>query len=114
MIASLAHAGVEPSMLVRRAEDGTLRGVAIRLVDRTEIGVAGDLVVTPHTEGFAITNGDAATVVTPNEEALATRLGTHAGRRLVLDAEGEGTAAAVVSAAFRLGRGGSVITLVGR
>jgi hypothetical protein len=95
VVASAAAARRAPTLLVRRATDGTLRGAPIVLVARDEIGQPGDLVVRVRMGGYGLARGRGREQMLPRVrsergmvfdlEGLAAALARMPHRRAVLD-----------------------------
>lgn len=97
-------------MLVRRAGDGSMRGVAMTVVGRR--AAHRDVLVVPRASGYRVRRGEVALLEVPNEEALWYRLATIEGRRVLIDPRGDGASSELYDAAFRLGRGGASVALL--
>lgn len=121
VVASALAAGRPPSLLVRRAADGTMRGAPVVFVARDEIGQPGDLVVRVRMGGYGLARGRGREQMLPRVrtahgmafdlEGLAAALRRIPHRRAVLDAMTTVSARDVLDAAFRMAGRGPVALL---
>lgn len=121
VVASAQRAERAPTAFVRRAPDGTLRGIPIALADSSEVGVAGDLCVRVRLGGYGVARGRGRETTIPrvlgengrrfDVDGLATSVGRIPHRRVALDAMATVRAEDFFDVAFRLARPDAPILL---
>jgi hypothetical protein len=122
VVASIVRAGRSPSMLVRRAPDGTLRSAPIALLAGADPGTPGDVIVRVRLGGFGVARGrgrelsvprvrNAAGALVFDQPGMVAAVTRAPRRRTILDAMGSIPARELIDAAFQLARTGEPVIL---